>query len=142
MLGVRAPTVRKTADAWAKPFLPRIIALLALERLGIHAFDHLPVLAFAIAPDNPAGLTGQYSFGLMRAFATRDYVADLRNARPRLAVLVGEKDELFEPALFAPTIAAARPDVPVTVVPGLTHVDMTLDPRAISAVAAALRGEQ
>lgn len=140
MLGPRAPTARIVGDAWAKPFLPRIIALLILEKLGIHGFEHLPALAFGIAPGNPADLTGVYSFRLMRAFGTRDYAADLRAAPAPLAVLVGEKDELFAADLFAPTIHAVRPDVLVTVVPGLGHIEMTTDPRAVPAIVAAVRG--
>ena len=46
-LGPFAPTVRpKGGTAWAKAFVPRIIALAVLERFGIHAFEHLPVIAF------------------------------------------------------------------------------------------------
>jgi pimeloyl-ACP methyl ester carboxylesterase len=140
MLGPRAPTVRTGGDPWAKPFLPRIYALLILDKLGIHAFDRLPALAFGIAPGNPADLTGVYSFRLMRAFGTWDYAGDLRAAPAPIAVLVGEKDELFAADLFAPTIHAVRPDVSVTVVPGLNHIEMTTDPRAVPAIAAAVRG--
>ena len=86
MLGPRAPTARGIANAWATPFLPRIIALVILNKIGIHAFDHLPTLAFAIAPGNPGGLTGVYSFLLMQAFGTNDYAADLRSAASPIAV--------------------------------------------------------
>jgi non-heme chloroperoxidase len=137
MLGPRAPTTRVGVGGWAQPYLPRIIALLALERIGIHAFDHLPALAFATNP--AADLTAIYSFGLMRAFATKDYAADVRNARTPLTVLVGGKDELFEPDRYAPTLNAIRPDVPVTVVPDLTHIEMTTDPRAVPFILAAIR---
>lgn len=138
-LGPGAPTVRTRGDAWAKPFLPRILGLLFLQKIGVHAFDHLPTLAFAISRENPADLTRTYSFRLMRAFSTWDYAGDLRGARAPIAVLAGEKDELFAAELFAPTIHAVRADVPVTVVPELTHIEMTLDPRAVPVIAAALR---
>jgi pimeloyl-ACP methyl ester carboxylesterase len=140
MLGPRAPTVRTTGDAWAKPFLPRIFGLLFLQKLGVHTFDDLPTLAFAIAPGNPADLTGAYSFRLMRAFGTWDYAGDLRNARAPIEVVVGAKDELFAADLFTPTVHAVRADARVTVVPGLSHIEMTTDPRAIPAIVAAIRG--
>src|SRR5258707_12802161 len=38
-LGPRAPIVRPNVGGWAKPFLPRIIALVILGKFGIHAFD-------------------------------------------------------------------------------------------------------
>jgi non-heme chloroperoxidase len=122
------------------PSIPRIIGLQILGRVGIHAFDGLPVLAFAVAPGNPANLTDRYSFRLMRAFATSDYVADLRAAKPALAVVVGARDELFDAAKFEPTVKAVRGDVPVTIVPDLGHIEMTTDARALPALAAAIRG--
>jgi len=63
MLGPQAPTVSDTLSDWARPYLPRIIAQVILGRLGIHAFDGLPALAFAIAPENADRLTGVYSSG-------------------------------------------------------------------------------
>ncbi len=140
MLGIRSPTYNP-AQAWAKPFIPRIIALALLNRIGIHAFNHLTVLAFAVDPRRADLLTAHYSFTLMRAFGTNDYAADLRNAASSIAVLVGEKDELFSAETFAPTIHAIRTDIPVTIVPGLSHIELTTDPRAIPAIAAAVRGE-
>ncbi len=139
MLGVRAPTLKPGASAWARPFIPRIIALLLLDRIGIHACDRLPALAFAIPADRADMLTGSYSFRLMRAFGTADYAADLKNASAPIAVLVGGNDELFRADLFAPTIHAVRPDIPVTVIPGLSHIEMTTEPRAFGAIIAALR---
>ncbi len=139
MLGARVPTYRQT-QAWAAPYIPRIIALALLNRVGIHAFDHLTALAFAIDPKRTDILTDRYSWLLMRGFATKDYAADLRNAACPIAVLVGEKDELFDAAKFAPTIAAVRTDIPVTVIPGLSHIEMTTDPRAVPTIVAAVRG--
>jgi alpha-beta hydrolase superfamily lysophospholipase len=140
-LGQRAPTNRpQGTDPWAKAFVPRILALLLLQRVGIHAFEHLPVVVFAVLPEQAKFLTSSYSFLLANAFATSDYAADLRNAKAPLAVLVGGNDELFEASRFAPTIQAISPNTPVTVVPGLDHIAMTLDPRAVPAIAAALRG--
>ena len=139
MLGPRAPTAR-AGNPWVAVSLPRIIALVLLNRIGIHAFDGLPTLAFAIAPDNPGKLTTVYSFRLMQAFGTQDYATDLRNAQAPLAILVGANDELFDAEKFAPAVHAVRPEVPVTVVPELSHIAMTTDPRALPTIAAAVRG--
>jgi non-heme chloroperoxidase len=139
MLGVNAPTYRPT-QSWAAPFIPRIMALALLNRVGIHAFDHLTVLAFAINPQRADILTSHYSWRLTRAFATSDYAADLRNAASPIAVLVGGKDELFDAYQFAPTISAVRADIPVTVIPGLTHIEITTDPRAVPAILTTVRG--
>ena len=140
MLGRNAPTVPRSTGTWVRPFVPRIIALSILDRLGIHAFEHLPTLAFAIAPENPAGLTGTYSFRLMQSFGTRNYAADLRSTPRPIAVIVGAKDQLFLAELFAPTVHAVRPDVTVTVIPDLAHIEVSTDPRAIPAITTAIRG--
>jgi non-heme chloroperoxidase len=141
MLGPRAPTTRSGTGGWAQPYLPRIIALLALERLGVHAFDRLPVLAFAASESADADLTRLYSFGLMRAFGTLDYASDIRNARAPIAILVGENDQLFDPQQYAPTLHAIRPEIPVTILPGLAHIEMSTDSRAVPSIVAALGGE-
>jgi non-heme chloroperoxidase len=142
-LGPHAPTVRQDeTNTWAKVYLPRLIALAVLDRLGIHAFEHLPVLAFAVLPEQAKFLSPTYSFLLTRAFGSEDYAADLHNANAPLAVLVGSNDELFDASRFAATIDAIRPDTPVVVVPGLDHMGLTLDPRAVPAIAAALRGDE
>ena len=77
----------------------------------------------------------------MRAFGTLDYAADLKNAASPLAILVGEEDELFFADKFEPTVKAIRADVAVTIIPGLSHVDMITDRRAGPAIIAAVRGE-
>jgi alpha-beta hydrolase superfamily lysophospholipase len=140
MLGSRAPTVPQSIYTWARPFVPRIIALTILGRLGIHAFDHLPSLAFAIPAGNPFEQTGIYSFRLWQAFATRDYAADLRKAPRPIAVIVGAKDQLFTAEQFGPTIHAVRKDVSVTVLPDLDHIGVSTDPRAVPAIVGAVRG--
>jgi pimeloyl-ACP methyl ester carboxylesterase len=100
----------------------------------------VPYLPATIAPGNPGGLTGIYSFRLSQAFGTTDYAADLRNATSPITVLVGEKDELFLAEQFAPTIHAARAEVPVLIVLDLGHIQMITDPRAVPAIVAAIRG--
>jgi alpha-beta hydrolase superfamily lysophospholipase len=140
MLGVNAPTTRLQVQEWASAFIPRIIAIALLNRIGIHTFDHLSVLAFAIDPNQAAYLTPSYSYLLMNAFGTADYVSDLRQAKVPLVVLVGERDELFYAALFAPTIAEINPAVTVAVVPELNHIGMITDARAVPAIVRAIGG--
>lgn len=140
MLGPRAPTARgRLGNAWARPYLPRIIGLSILDRFGIHAFDKLPAIAFGVAPKDAARLTGIYSFRLLGAFGTRDYAADFRNAKCPIAVLVGAADEVFIAERFAPTVHAERAEIPVTVLPGIGHIAMITDTRGFSAILAAVK---
>jgi alpha-beta hydrolase superfamily lysophospholipase len=140
-LGAHAPTARILGDGWVTPYIPRIIGLLILGKFHVHAFDSLPAIAFAIAPEDSKILTGLYSFRLMQGFGTLDYAADLRNAQCPLTVLVGSADELFFADKFAPTVHAERADVAVTLVPGLNHIAMTTDARAYPAIVAATQGK-
>ena len=100
----------------------------------------MTTLLLAIDPAPSDILVGHYSWLLMRAFATKDYVADIRSAHNPLAVVVGEKDELFHADKFAPTMDPVRPGIPVSIVPGLSHTGLTVDPSAVPAILAAVRG--
>jgi len=129
-----APTIRPNTGGWVSVAKPRIIALALLNRLGIRWFNGLPIVAFATPPTVP-NLTSVYSFRLAVDFgAPRDYLAALgRSAKPA-ALLVGGSDELFLPDRFAPLFKSARPDLPVTIVPGIGHIGMTVSPDGIAAV--------
>jgi alpha-beta hydrolase superfamily lysophospholipase len=129
-----APTIRPNTGGWVSVAKPRIIALALLNRLGIRWFNGLPIVTFATPPTVP-NLTSVYSFRLAVDFgAPRDYLAALgRSAKPA-ALLVGGSDELFFPDRFATLFKSARPDLPVTIVPGIGHIGMTVSPDGIAAV--------
>jgi len=137
-LGPRAPSSRADSGNWVAPYTGRIIALVLLDRLGIHWFDGLPVLAFAKRPDpqEPAPL---WSFRLMANFGPgldADAIRDFERARKPVALLVGgDDDEMFADA-YAPMLKPARPDIPVEVVPGIGHIGMTFEPAALAAIRA------
>ena len=139
MLGYRAPTARPVDKPLLTVFVPRLIAISLLNGVGIHAFDHLQTLAFG-DPGRPE-LTFHYSFLLMNGFATRDYAADVRAAQAPLSVVVGADDQFFYAERYAPMLDAVKPGIPVTVVPGLAHIPVTLEPAGIAAIARALRGQ-
>ena len=130
MLGPFAPTINPD-QKYAGPFIPRIIALVVLNRVGIHAFDHLTTLLLAIDPARTDILVGHYSWLLMRAIwqhATTPPMCAMRKRRsPSWS---GERTSFFTPTKFAPTLAAIKPRIPVTIVPGLSHTGLTTDPRA------------
>jgi non-heme chloroperoxidase len=141
MLGVRATTTKPASDQapLVTPFVPRIIALTILNAIGIHAFDHLQTLAFG--DFGRPELQPNYSYMLMRGFATGDYAADLRNANAPLAVVVGAEDDFFYPDKYAPTLDAVRTGIPVTIVPGLAHIPLIIEPEAVPAITKAIRGQ-
>ncbi len=132
-----APTIRPGVGGWVSLALPRIIALSLLNRAGIGWFDGLPIIAFATSPQAP-NPTSFYSYRLAVDFgAPRDYLAALARSTKPVALLVGGNDELFYPDRFEPLLGPARPDLRITVVPGLSHTGVTVAPAGIAAITTA-----
>lgn len=130
---------RANAPVWFKAYTARIIGLMALNLIGVHRFDGLPVLAFAV-PANVPSVTEAYSWRMLRNFGPHDdFRADICSVSRPMTVLVGESDELFLPDKFKPVFDAERNDIPVVVIPGLGHADMVTNPRAIQAVVAVVQ---
>jgi alpha-beta hydrolase superfamily lysophospholipase len=141
MLGVNAaPSTADNPNAseqqWAHPDIPRIIGLSILNGLGLHFLDHLPVIVFA-AGDSP-NLTPVYSYRLLASMNPQDADALLKAVDAPVALLAGDRDEVFASATYEETVRAAQPDAEVTLLPGIGHVGMTLEPAALEAIANAI----
>lgn len=135
-----AATSRKDSGGWVGVGLPRIIALVFLNRLGMTLWNGLPVLAFALPEKNKKWLTPEYSFALMRNFQPRDdYRADIRNCRRPMKVLAGGQDEVFVAQNFEGEFQSAGGSAAVTLISGLSHAGLILDSRGIQAVSDALK---
>jgi non-heme chloroperoxidase len=133
-------TLRPYAGGWVTPFVGRIIALKILNKIGVRWFNGLPIIAFAVDPHASVPMDSTYSYRMQQNFtAPNDVIAQLSSVKQPLAVLVGSKDELLYADRFAPLINRERPDVPVTLVPGVDHMGMVTDPRALAAVTTAVR---
>ena len=103
------------------------------------ARDPLPVVRLAVDERDKGLLTPQYSFALAQNFRPeRDYQANIRAIRQTLRVLVGQNDDVSYADRFAAVFKTAGKDVPVTVLPGIDHISLTLDPVAIQAAIAAV----
>ncbi len=108
-----APTTRRASGGWAKVNVPRVAALSVLNRLGITALNHLPIISFAMPQavlDGPLGATATtaYSYRLNTSFAPRsDYLKDI-SALPPYLLVVGDADESFVADHYAPLFAKAK----------------------------------
>ncbi len=130
-----APINRVIEDKWVSVGLPRFIALSLLNRIGITAWNHLPVLRFGLDDSIKDYLTSSYSYTLTRAFGPHDnYRGDISRSRVPMRIMAGSEDELFDASRYASTFADAGRQIPVTVVPGVSHMGLTLDSRAMSAI--------
>ena len=149
-LRYNAPTVRSAAPspaapnahenpAWSTASTGRILGLLALDAIGIHHFDGLPVIYFAV-PLDVQSVTPSYSWRLQESFQPHDdFMADIRSVSRPMQVFVGADDQLFLPAKFKEVFDADRNDIPVTILPGLGHSDMATSQEAIRAVVVTLQ---
>jgi non-heme chloroperoxidase len=131
-----APTLRPNAGGWVNIALPRLLTIAYLGRLGIHWFDGLPVISYAIRPEAARSMTASYSYRLMVNFgAGIGYESYLRNIRRPATILVGDADEQVAADQFAPLLQRLGVDIPVTIVPNMKHIDMIAAPAALQVVA-------
>lgn len=129
-----APNRRPGSGGWVEVGLPRILGLLALNAVGVHRFNALPVTSFALNEQARRTLTPQYDFNLALNFRPHDdYQADIRRLRAPCAVIAGTADEAFRTEALPDIVRAAGRDWPVELLPGIGHVALTLDPLALAA---------
>jgi len=139
-LGFNAPTVRAGLGGKAAVSVPRLFALAILDKLGIHRFDTLPVVAFAIPSGNP-DQTPTYTMRLWQNFGPDlNYRGDFNRATKPIIILDGTKDEVMVPNQFAPNVTWIPSVKAVYLLPGLNHRDLIVSPTARDAILAVLRG--
>jgi alpha-beta hydrolase superfamily lysophospholipase len=133
-----APSYRPGSGGWVEIGVPRIVALSLLDAIGVRAWHHLPVTRFALNEHAKALLTPSYSFALAMNFRPRrDWRADIAAARQPMALLAGADDEAFHADRFEALFAGRN--VPVTLLPGIDHIGLTLQPQAVAAAVAAVQ---
>lgn len=134
-----APNARPDSGGWVSVGLPRIAGLAGLNRLGIDQFNHLPVLRFAISERDNAQVTSSYNYDLAFNFrGPAEYPQGLQGLGQPMAVVAGSADEIFVSQELEGIFSASPVEVPVTLVPELDHVGLTIDPTGHAATAAAL----
>jgi alpha-beta hydrolase superfamily lysophospholipase len=134
-----APTYRAGSGGWVSVGVPRIVALSVLNAAGVHALDALPVTRFAPNDQAKEMLTPAYGHALASNYRPRaDWRASLRSASQPMRVLAGQQDEAFFAERYAGLFQAEGKDVPVTLLPGVGHVGLVLQPQAVQAVMAAV----
>jgi non-heme chloroperoxidase len=138
----RAPSVRGgNAGGWANMNLRRLFGLLALNTIGIHGFNGLPLIAF----NKPAQFwdgteTLSYSYRLNVSYHPHAYYqGDIRALGEQTLALVGALDEANDPDALRSVIAADAPHAQITILPGISHFGIFSNPAALDVQAAWLR---
>ena len=130
-----AATQRPDNGGWVSVGIPRIVGLMALNAVGVQAFNHLPVTRFALDEAARQFLTDRYDFNLATNYRPRaDYMADLRAVRRPTAIVAGTADEAFFADRYEAVVREAGQAWPVRLVPGANHIGLTLDRAAQASI--------
>ena len=135
-----APIIPRTAavrggnaGGWNVIHLPRILGLVALNIIGVHGFDGLPIIAFnkpASAWDGTETLA--YSWRLNVSYHPRnDYESDVKAMPSNALVLVGDKDEAVDGAALLGLLKAAGYRGGAEVLAQTTHFGIFHDAKAL-----------
>ena len=123
-----APTYRPNSGGWVSVGIPRIIGLSILNGVGLRLFNHLPVTSFALDEASKEFLTPEYSFALATNFRPMaDYRSNIRATLQPVSVVAGTDDEAFFADRFQAVFEQEGKDWPVTLVPGIGHIPLTLE---------------
>jgi len=120
-----SPAARPNSGGWATPFVPRFAGIEMLQRIGIHIFDGLPVLRFAVPPAAHDGTeTPLYSWRLFASVTPRaDWRGDVRRIECPVLVLAAERDSIFLSTgyreVFDPLARAT-----VEIIPAIDHFQL------------------
>jgi non-heme chloroperoxidase len=132
-LSPQAPNYQPGSGGWVKVGIPRIIGLTVLNRLGIHAFNGLPVTNFALSEHAKTFLTPAYSYSLAANFQPQsDYEENIRSVHLPVAVVAGASDEVFMTEKLEGIFRKQDQAWPVTLLPGIGHIPLTLDAGAVN----------
>jgi alpha-beta hydrolase superfamily lysophospholipase len=134
-LGPGAASTRPDSGGWVRVGMPRLVAIAILNRFGIRAANQMAVLRFALDPRVQASLTPWYSFDLALNFGPpRDLQAGIRALGQPVRLVAGQEDEAMRADRYETVFREAGRPIPVTLVPGASHVGLTLAPVGVAAV--------
>jgi non-heme chloroperoxidase len=138
-LSSRAPNYRPGSGGWVSVGIPRIIGLTFLNRFGVRVFNDLPVITFALSEQAKSFLTSTYTFTLAANFGPlQDYEANIRAVHQPVKVVAGASDEVFATEALENIFRNQGQSWPVTLLPGIDHIQLTLNPAAVSAIVATI----
>ncbi|MEO6030864.1 MAG: alpha/beta hydrolase, partial [Burkholderiaceae bacterium] len=139
-LSQNAPNYRPDSGGWVSVGVPRIIALSVLNLAGIRVFNDMSVTSFALNEEAKSFLTPEYSFALAANFRPQsDYEANIRAVHQPCAVVAGTADEAFHTDRLEGIFRKQGKNWPVTLVPGVGHIPLTLEPGAVNAAVEAVK---
>ena len=143
VLGRGAPTNRPDLASWARAGVPRLVAVMFLNKFGIGMWNDLCVVRFALNDENKKLLTPVYSYSLAANFGPHeDWRSDVKAVRRPCGVLAGTKDEVFFTEKLEPLFRSLGKSWPVTLLPGINHMGVTFESQAVAATVSTVEALQ
>lgn len=132
-----APSARPGSGGWAAANVKRFAGIEMLQRLGVHAFDHLPVLELAVAPSARDGTeTPHYSWRLFASTTPRaDWKADIAAIACPMLVVGAAKDVIFRSEGYT-EVLAGKHNARVDILPDIGHFELATSPEVTRRAAA------
>jgi alpha-beta hydrolase superfamily lysophospholipase len=150
-LGVNAVSTNPDSG-WARADMPRIVMLTALNGIGVTAFNGLTTVRFNTPPNaEQLGLTSAWSYRMMNNYGPRGitqlggrpaYCADADNAPAPIVVIAGADDEQMRAGRYVEAFGGVARPPAVELVPGVSHLGVLADPRAVALTVAAIKAAQ
>jgi non-heme chloroperoxidase len=125
-----------TAGGWASLNFRRLYGLLALNAVGIHGFDGLPIVEF----NKPAKYwdgteTLSYSYRLNVSYHPRyKYQNDIGALGDKALVLIGANDQAIDPEALRAEFAKGDPAAQFAIMPDVNHFGIFSDKAALARI--------
>ena len=123
---------------WAEAGVPRIVALAALNSVGVTALNGLEVIRLAVDPRDEGVLTPGYSYRLMTSVNPANWRADLAATADKLTIVASDADELHALAGFREALDEYAPEARLIAAAGASHIELILSDAAIATVVEAV----
>jgi alpha-beta hydrolase superfamily lysophospholipase len=122
---------RPDSGGWATPFVTRFAGIDMLQRLGIHAFDGLPVLRFEIPAKAKDGTeTPVYTWRMFASVTPRaDWRSDIARIACPVLVLAAEHDPIFRSEGYAEVFGPSS-GATVEIIPAIDHFQLAISDQA------------
>ncbi|HEX3407448.1 MAG TPA: alpha/beta fold hydrolase [Caulobacteraceae bacterium] len=149
-LGIHSPSTNQ-ASGWSRPDLPRIIALAALNQVGVTQFNGLTTIRFNVPARavRELGVTPAWSYRMMDNFGPRGqlqlggepaYLADAAHAAAPIVVVAGAADEQMNATRYGDAFRGLAHPPAIELAPGVRHMEVLSDPRSVPLIVAAIKG--
>lgn len=135
LLTALEPSLYRPGAGWANAAVPRIMALQSLNFWGISAYDHLPVVAYAVPerPQVPRTRTNSWRL-LDSASLPIDWRTTVAAIPLPTQVLIGADDQFFVAANYPAALGAVNAGVATEVIVGLDHLTVTMAEPALTRI--------